>query len=280
VFSDNLLDDAQRRDFTMNALYATRNGTVLDPTGQGLPDLVARRLRFIGPPEDRIHEDYLRILRFFRFHAWYADPDAGFDRDGLAACAQLSGGIDNLARERVGAEMRKLLAAPDPAPSVATMAQAGVLSRILPGADARLLPLLIAFETGIDPDPVRRLACLGGTDPTAMLRLSKTDSKALAILRDGMASATTPGALGYRYGTDRAQDIVLLRAAQFETPPKTSDLDAARSGAGARFPVTSADLMPRFTGPALGAELARLESRWINSGFTLTRAALLTDHQG
>ena len=90
AFADGIEEDAKRRDFTMNALYAGRNGEVLDPTGQGLDDLQARRLRFIGLPEDRIREDYLRILRFFRFHAWYADPQGGFDADGLAACAALS----------------------------------------------------------------------------------------------------------------------------------------------------------------------------------------------
>ncbi|MGC1488809.1 MAG: CCA tRNA nucleotidyltransferase, partial [Albidovulum sp.] len=109
AFATNIQDDAARRDFTMNALYADHAGQVIDPLG-GLPDLQARRVRFVGGPQDRIREDYLRILRFFRFHARYGDPALGLDADGLAACAELADGIKTLSRERIGHEMRKLLA--------------------------------------------------------------------------------------------------------------------------------------------------------------------------
>lgn len=118
AFADTMDDDAARRDFTMNALYADRDGVVADPLG-GLPDLESRHVRFIGEPHQRIKEDYLRILRFFRFSAWYGDPNLGIDTDGLSACAELSEGISTLAAERLGAEMRKLLSAPEPARSVA-----------------------------------------------------------------------------------------------------------------------------------------------------------------
>jgi len=275
AFSDSLEEDAARRDFTMNALYATRHGEVLDPTKQGLDDLRARRLRFIGMPEDRIREDYLRILRFFRFHAWYADPDGGMDADGLAACAALADGIDSLSRERIGAEMRKLLAAPDPAPAVAAMAQAGVLARALPGAEPRLLPVLVALEDNVAPDAMRRLAAIGGEAPDTALRLSKRDARHVAILRDGMASATGPAELGYRHGAGTARDILLLRAALFEQPLDQAALQVAETGARAIFPIQAAYLMPRFTGPALGEALAMLEHRWIASGFEMTRDDLL-----
>ena len=139
AFSKRVEEDALRRDFTMNALYADARGAVLDPLGTGLADLRARRVRFIGDPHDRIAEDYLRILRFFRFHAHYADRLGGLDPDGLAACAEMADGLAQLSRERVGAEMVKLLAAPDPGQSVAAMVQAGVLARVLPGADASRL---------------------------------------------------------------------------------------------------------------------------------------------
>ena len=138
AFSTDLRDDAARRDFTMNALYVRPDGTVVDPLG-GLPDLRAGRVRFVGDGAARIAEDYLRILRFFRFHAWYGDPAAGLDPDGLAACAALQDGLARLSRERVGAEVTKLLAAPDPAPAVGPMAAAGILARVLPGADAAAL---------------------------------------------------------------------------------------------------------------------------------------------
>ena len=122
-FSTDIAEDAARRDFTMNALYADPSGAVIDPLG-GLPDLRARRLRFVGEPAQRIREDYLRILRFFRFSATYGDPALGMDAEGLAACAELADGIDGLSRERIGAEMRKLLSARDPAPALASMAAA------------------------------------------------------------------------------------------------------------------------------------------------------------
>ncbi len=106
AFSDRIEEDAERRDFTMNALYADARGAVFDPLGTGIVDLKARHVRFIGDPHDRIAEDTLRILRFFRFHAHYADPDGGLDADGLAACAEMADGLAQLSRERVGAEIR------------------------------------------------------------------------------------------------------------------------------------------------------------------------------
>lgn len=138
AFSDRMEDDARRRDFTMNALYADRHGELYDPVG-GLPDAQARRVRFIDDPVQRIQEDYLRILRFFRFGAWYADAALGWDADALSAIAQTLDGLRSLSAERVGAEMIKLLAAPDPAPAVAVMARTGVLHTLLPGADPTLL---------------------------------------------------------------------------------------------------------------------------------------------
>lgn len=152
AFSDDIYEDAARRDFTMNALYADATGEVADPMG-GLPDLQARRVRFVGEPTARITEDYLRILRLFRFHAWYGDPEAGIDGPALSACARLQDGLDGLSRERVGAEMTKLLSAPDPAPSAGEMAAIGILARILPGAEAHGLPDLVATEkqAGVPP---------------------------------------------------------------------------------------------------------------------------------
>ena len=274
AFTDRLEDDAARRDFTMNALYATADGSVLDPTGQGLADLAARRLRFIGVPHDRIAEDYLRILRFFRFHAWYADPAGGIDAEGLAACAAASDGLALLSRERVGAEMKKLFSAPDPAPAIAAMAQSGVLAQTLPGADARLLPLLIALEDA-PPDPIRRLAALGGVDVADRLRLSKAEGQRLAILCAGMGSATPADALAYAHGPETAWDIMVLRAALFETPPVPNTRSLIARGTAAVFPIKPADLMPRLQGAALGAALKSLEADWIASGFALDRDALL-----
>ncbi len=276
AFTDQISDDARRRDFTMNALYATSDGTVIDPLN-GLPDLMARRIRFVGDPDARITEDYLRILRFFRFHAWYGDPAQGIDAEGLAACAAHLDGLEQLSRERVGAEMRKLLAAPDPAPAMAAMRSCGALLRILPGAGTGLLTVLIHVEqvAGLDPDPLRRLAALGGDDVAQALRLSNAEEAKLAQLRDGMENSGSAKALGYHFGASVAVDILALRAASFEQELDPVQAEQAKNGASQTCPVKAIDLMPALQGPALGQALRAVETRWIDSDFTLSKAALL-----
>lgn len=275
AFSTRIEEDAARRDFTMNALYARADGTVLDPLGEGLADLAARRLRFVGEPTQRIREDYLRILRFFRFTAWYGAPDEGFDAEGLAACALLAEGIERLSRERVGHEMRKLLGAPDPAPAIAAMATTGILPHVLPGADPAGLAPLVHLEAGLPADPIRRLAVLGGADPAERLRLSKPEARRLERLREGALSGAGPAVLGYRLGARDGLDAVLIQAALTGMPPAETSRNRVEFGAAQRFPVQAADLMPALQGAALGARLKELEARWIASGFALDRAALL-----
>ena len=276
AYTDDIAEDAGRRDFTMNALYAQPDGEVIDPLG-GLGDLQARRVRFIEDAAARIQEDYLRILRFFRFHAWYGDPSGGLDADGLSACAEFAEGLGTLSKERVGAEMLKLLAAPDPAPSVASMTIAGCLHRVLPGADPKALPILVALESavGVAPDAIRRLAALGGSDPSDPLRLSKTQARALRVFRTHAEDATSPEELAYRLGHAAALDAILVRSALFETPLPPSLQDALSKGAAAKFPLSGADLSDNLAGPDLGRRLRELEARWIASGFSLGRDALL-----
>jgi poly(A) polymerase len=240
-------EDAARRDFTMNALYLDADGTLMDPL-QGIADLVARRVRFVGLPADRIAEDYLRILRFFRFHALYGDPAAGLDAEGFAACAANLAGIDTLSRERVGNEMRKLLAARDPAPAVAAMAASGVLAAILPGADPRALAPLVHLEAGAEPNWLRRLAAIGGQDATLALRLSRDEAKGLTLLRDQIGSGAGAGELGWRHGVDLARDVTLLRSAVLGAPTPDGWAAAAQKGAHSTFPVSAADL-PGLTPP-------------------------------
>jgi len=274
AFSDRLEEDAGRRDFTMNALYATPEGRVIDPLG-GLADLEARRVRFVGEPRQRIAEDYLRILRFFRFHAWYGNPGDGLDPEGLAACAAAVDGVETLSRERIGHEMRRLLAALDPAPSLASMQMAGILGRILPGADAAALPLLVHLEQGAAPHWLRRLAALGGDEPETRLRLSRSEAAQLGRVVLAAREPAPPAETGYRLGSEEGLDVVLLRAALTGMPPPEGWQAEVARGARAHFPVNAQDLMPAFSGPALGRKLAELEARWVASDFTLTRADLL-----
>jgi poly(A) polymerase len=270
AFADNMKDDARRRDFTMNALYAGSDGVVVDPLG-GLPDLHAHRVRFIEDADQRIKEDYLRILRYFRFHAWYGDVDSGPDPDALAACADNIEGLQTLSTERITSELLKLLAAPDPAPSVASMAATGGLAQILPGASPAVLAVLVHVEAqaGMTPDPLRRLAVLGGD--ISGLRLSNDEKKHL----QQMHSDHDVNALGYYFGAQAARDALAVRAASVgcEVDPKQAEM--AHFSAQQVFPLKAVDLMPALQGPALGKALKSAEARWIASGFTLTKAALI-----
>ena len=273
AYSSELTDDAARRDFTMNALYAEPSGEVVDPLG-GLPDLLARRVRFVGDPVQRIREDYLRILRFFRFHAAYGDPAQGIDPEGLAACAALADGIAGLSRERIGHEMRKLLGARDPAPALAAMAASGVLAHVLSGADPRAIAPLVHLEGDLPPRWQRRLVALGGTGLES-LRLSRQEQTEIGKIRDEIGSALTPAALGWKLGVIPGADVVLCRAALLEQPlPGNWQADLAR-GRDSRFPVTSADLMADYRGAELGARLKALEARWLASDLTLSKSELL-----
>ncbi|MFV0492535.1 MAG: CCA tRNA nucleotidyltransferase [Pseudorhodobacter sp.] len=271
AFSASVAEDAARRDFTMNALYADRQGQVIDPL-DGLPDLMARRVRFVGDAGARIREDYLRILRFFRFHAWYGT--AGLDPDGLAACAENANDIRTLSRERVGAEMKKLLSAPDPSGAVAAMAASGVLAATLPGAAPGTLPVLVHFEDGTG-DWLARLAALGGQDPGMRLRLSRNEVTRLNLIREQCEGMMESGELAWRYGAETARAVVLLRAASLGGHPPEGWQGQVARGASAEFPIRAADLMPGLSGPALGAALRDLEARWIAADFRPTREELL-----
>ena len=273
AFAETMEDDALRRDFTMNALYARRDGTVLDPTGTGIADLAEGRVRFVGAAEERIREDYLRTLRYFRFHARFGH--GGPDPDALAAIGETLDGLATLSAERVGAELKALLSLANPAPSVAIMEQVGVLARVLPGASTIALAPLVHLEDALPPDPIRRLAALGGDGAAGRLRLSRAEAKQLTLLQDGTGSPDGPGALGYRNGFEIARDVLLLRAAMAAQPLEHAGVQEAKAGSAEVFPVSAKDLSDRFEGKALGDALREREARWIASGFALTRDALL-----
>lgn len=274
AYSKSVAEDAARRDFTMNALYAQADGTVVDPLG-GMHDVVARRVRFVGRADARIKEDYLRILRFFRFHAVYGDPAQGIDPEGLAACASLGAGLDTLSRERIGAEMHQLLSAFDPAPALAAMDHAGILMRVLPGATAKAIPVLVHLEDGNPRGWLCRLAVLGGEAAPERFRLSRADARSLDLIRAEVGSGFAPDGLGWRHGALLSGDIVHARAALFETPlPENWQADANR-GEETAFPVVADDLMPALQGAALGAKLRQLQDLWLQSGLSLTRDQLL-----
>lgn len=282
--------DASRRDFTMNALYADRTGRVVDVLGSGLGDLSARRVRFIGSASARIQEDYLRILRLFRFHAWYGEGD--MEPDALVACAGLAGGLSGLSHERIGAETLKLLSAPHPEIAVDMMTQTGVLAKALPFADG-IPPMaaLAAAESriGLSPDPLRRLALIAGASDAVTvgraLRLSNDQMKAIRQRRPlnyRIADAASARRAGYERGEAAARDLLLIQAARTATPLETRLVPLIVDGAATKFPVVARDLLAlgMEPGPEIGETLAKIEEEWIESDFTLDRSTLLSGVQG
>jgi poly(A) polymerase len=284
TFTTDWAEDAARRDFTLNALYCEADGTVRDPLG-GYVDLVARRVRFIGEARDRIREDYLRILRFFRFTAAYAEGP--LDADGLSASIELAPGLDHLSAERVRAELLRLLAAPRTIDIVAVMVEAGLIERLI-GAkgDVRLLDRLCGIERALerDADPLMRLAALsgGGRDLTALgarLRLSNAESERLArlALPDPAFGPEThereARAFIYRFGAETFRDGVLLAWAA--STAATNDVRWRERFALAstwkvpELPVRGADLLEKglAEGPAIGRVVRAFEDWWIGEDF-------------
>jgi poly(A) polymerase len=276
--------DAERRDFTMNALFLTRERRVIDFVG-GVDDIKARRVRFIGDPDTRIREDFLRILRFFRFFAVYGDgvPEPA----GLAACVRNRGGLVKLSRERVRVEMMKLLPGKRAAEAAAAMAESGILDRVLAGvADIAALTRLAAIETAMHlaPDPVRRLAALGvrvTEDAERLrerLRLSNEEHRRLVSMGDAWwrivpaADDRAARALLYRLGTDAYRDRALVAFARARAPEPAAWaalLSLPERWTPPKFPLAAKDLIARGVekGPALGAALRQAEATWIAKGF-------------
>jgi poly(A) polymerase len=291
IFGRDWKADAERRDFTINALSAAANGEVYDYVG-GIADIAARRVRFIGEPQQRIAEDYLRILRFFRFHAWYGEgaPDAA----GLHACIGARGGLEMLSRERVRMELLKLLAAPHATPALAVMAEAGLLGAVLGG-----VPLLASFEnltkvevaSGAKADAIRRLGALAvlveedAERLAQRLRLSNAEAERLSALdlwwRVTPASGgQTAHALLYHLGLQSFADRVLLAWSR-SSASAADDLwrELARlpeRWTAPAFPLKSADFVRRGidAGPALGAALRAAERAWIAADFPADRVAI------
>lgn len=272
AFSDSLDDDAGRRDFSMNALYADLDGRVLDPLG-GLTDLQNRYVRFIGAPQDRIREDYLRILRLFRFHAVYGDPLAGLDPEALAACAQNLDGLSGLSKERVGSEIVKLVSASDPSTAIGAMEGSGVLQAILPGASGRTLYPYLSQEYAVDP--MARLAALGAESAAARLKLSKKQAARLALFQSSIGDMRGLSEIAFVEGAEIALSVAALRAAAFEQPLQAGLRAEINAASEQVFPVKAQDLMPVYMGAELGAALKMLQRAWLDSNFALTKTELL-----
>jgi poly(A) polymerase len=294
--------DAERRDFTMNALYAALDGTIIDLIG-GIGDIETRTVRFIGDAETRIREDHLRILRFFRFFAWYGSgrPDA----EGLKACARLKESILNLSVERVWSELKKLLGAPDPSRALLWMRQAGVLSIALPesekwGIDAFHGLVSTGRDLGWKPDQLTRLMAIipprldRVEELAARLKLSTAERERLEQwARAALPSHeldNQPFARDlYRANATGMVDRLKLALADARSKAAQDDNQMMRAAGFLRllqfaenwkrpaFPVSGADLITAgmTSGPMIGAKLKAMEDQWVASEFKLTKAQLL-----
>ena len=291
LFGRDWVADAMRRDFTINALSLSADGQLHDYV-DGLADLAALRVRFIGDPAQRIAEDYLRILRFFRFHAWYGEGAP--DPEGLHACIRERVGIDSLSRERVRTELLKLLLAPHAAPTLALMTETGLLGNVLGG-----IALLASFENMakveaaavLEPDPVRRLGALGvwvaedGERLAQRLRLSNAEAERLTALERWWRVSPEPGgmsarALLYRLGPQHFIDQVLVAwsrsAAGVADHAWRALAELPRTWSAPEFPLKATDFMARglAAGPALGAAMRAAEQAWIAADFPADAAAI------
>jgi poly(A) polymerase len=284
--------DAERRDFTMNALSASRDGMVHDYVG-GLADLNARHVRFIGDAAARIKEDYLRILRFFRFHAAYGEGEP--DKAALAACIAGREGLESLSRERIRAELLKLLVANRAVSAIDVMAEVGLLVRILggvplPGALDKMAQIETALQ--LAPDALRRLAALTlfvSEDAERLfqrLRMSNGECQRLLSMADGWwritgdISPAAARALLYRLGPQNLSDRVLLawsRSQDTADDSRWRDLAALpERWPVPSLPISASDLMARglAKGPALGAALRAAEAAWIKADFPQDQATI------
>jgi poly(A) polymerase len=271
AMTDDWLVDAARRDFTMNAIYLDLDGTLYDPMG-GQADIVQGLVRFVGDPAARIQEDYLRILRFFRFHAWYGEGPC--DPDGLAACRAHRDGIAQLSRERIRIELLKLLTAVDPMIAVNIMWENGIWPGILghqpqPENLARLMTLELIFGGS---DPIRRLAALaknvGSDELTERLRLSRAESRRIKVILDPAPELVgTPDRISvnralYRHGKQAVLDWALVN-------DNLSHAMAIRDADVKPFPLSGKDAIALGlpAGPEIGNWLAKVEDWWLAQDF-------------
>ena len=295
AFKTDWKEDAARRDFTMNALYADEGGEVFDYFG-GIADLRTRKVRFVGDPKTRIREDYLRILRLFRFHAWYGAGE--IDGDALAAAASEKSGIQSLSGERLQKELLRLLEAEDPVPAVNAMQREEILQEIIAASMTGYLQSLVTIQRkhGFPTEPLLRLAALVMVQKetelilpathslSARLRLSNVDSKRLvgALELERQLKPYTDLILArrliYNWSSMGFRDAVMLRWAKEPDRDQWAQVELfSRSWQPPKFPLSGDDIkaMNITEGPRVGALLNQLEQEWIAADFAPNREHLL-----
>ncbi len=285
AFTEDWTQDAQRRDFTINAIYADKEGILFDPVG-GLEDLKNHIVKFIGDPNLRIQEDYLRILRFFRFSARFGS--APYDQAGLEACQRYASEMHILARERITEEFLKILGLPNLLSILQAMEASGVLAHITrPPTSWRTLAALLTLEEG-RINPLLRLAALqpNFAEISARLRLSNDQTRVLAFLGEDppLITLSSLKSQAYRQGRDAVMDLALLQTAQRVGQGDITEEEGVQLLKSfytledlPPFPLTGEDVLAHgvLKGPQVGHTLKQVEDWWLDQDLQPDRAACL-----
>ncbi|MCY4542501.1 MAG: CCA tRNA nucleotidyltransferase [Rhodobacteraceae bacterium] len=281
-FGTRLEEDARRRDFAINAIYADLDGNLHDPV-DGLGDIARRVVKFIGCPDQRIREDYLRAIRMFRIGAMLSPLGFEIDPGGQRAVRRCDAeGLRRLSGFRVRNELELILSERLPAKTLEAMLSAGVLDVLMEGARVDRMTELerLEVETGIQPEFLRRLALLGGPEVSGNLELTRSEALRLKLLDAQWRTPASIDSIAYRHGAGVAVSVALLRSAIAGVAVPSSLFDRCEHAARQRFPVRASDLQPERSGRQLGNALDALESKWIESAFSASRKELLERLEG
>jgi poly(A) polymerase len=277
-FTESLLLDASRRDLTINALYCNHVGEVIDPLN-GLDDIKKQKIKFIGNPNERIKEDNLRILRFFRFQAIYGNKNLEIDSIALEACHNHKSKLAALSKERITSELRKILSAPNPLEVIIKMNETGVLNELFQKVSIDSLEAYLKTEEKfkININWLGRLLSLQVTQEEESLKLTRCEFKFLKQTKSAIENQIHVLEFSYYNGVENGKIYSILQNFRHNIILSKNLLNQINSLATKKFPITAKDLMPEISGKKLGEALRSLEDRWIKSNFTLSKKELLAE---
>lgn len=277
-FTESLLLDASRRDLTINALYCNHVGEVIDPLN-GLDDIKKQKIKFIGNPNERIKEDNLRILRFFRFQAIYGNKNLEIDSIALEACHNHKSKLAALSKERITSELRKILSAPNPLEVIIKMNETGVLNELFQKVSIDSLGAYLKTEEKfkININWLGRLLSLQVTQEEERLKLTRCEFKFLKQTKSAIENQIHVLEFSYYNGVENGKIYAILQNFRHNIILSKNLLNQINSLATKKFPITAKDLMPEINGKKLGEALRSLEDRWIKSNFTLSKKELLAE---
>ena len=277
-FTESLLLDASRRDLTINALYCNHVGEVIDPLN-GLDDIKKQKIKFIGNPNERIKEDNLRILRFFRFQAIYGNKNLEIDSIALEACHNHKSKLAALSKERITSELRKILSAPNPLEVMIKMNETGVLNELFQNVSIDSLEAYLKTEEKfkININWLGRLLSLQVTQEEESLKLTRCEFKFLKQTKSAIENQIHVLEFSYYNGVENGKIYSILQNFRHNIILSKNLLNQINSLATKKFPITAKDLMPEISGKKLGEALRSLEDRWIKSNFTLSKRELLAE---